>query len=295
MKDMATICQPLTALTRKDRQQFSWSPDCEEAFVKVKQLLVSAPLLHPPGLGKEFFLWTDASEQGFGAVLEQMSDTGVRHPVAYASRPTNSAEMKYAPTELEVAALVYALEHFQVYLLGNKVTVYTDHQALVSSFIPYLKSQTKGLLARWYLRLSPFLPNISLQHKPGTVNQAADALSRAPVGKRMLHVEMEVVGSMMQRVRDNQRGDPELSQLMDYLEQNILPDDRALARKVTTQAQKGYYIVDGVLYYEDSSASERQRLAVPAVLRRQLLLDNHNLIQKQPSCKKSVRPPRRPM
>ena len=80
-----------------------------------------------------------------------------------------------------MAALVFALEHFLVYLLGNKVTVYTDHQALVSSFIPYLKSQTKGLLARWYLRLSPYLPNIILEHKPGSVNKAADALSRAPV------------------------------------------------------------------------------------------------------------------
>ena len=105
--------------------------------------------------------------------------------------------MKYAPTELEVAALVFTLEHFRVCLLGNRVTVYTDHQAWVSSFILYLKSQTKGPLARWYLRLSPFLPNISLQHKPGTVNQAADALSRAPVGKKVLHVEMEIAGTMM--------------------------------------------------------------------------------------------------
>ena len=279
VKNMAIICRPLTALTRKDRQQFTWSPECEEAFAKVKQLLVSAPLLHPPNLEKDFFLWTDASEQGFGAVLEQEDENGIRHPVAYASRPTNSAEMKYAPTELEVAALVYSLEHFQVYLLGNRVTVYTDHQALVSSFIPYLKSQTKGLLARWYLRLSPFLPNINLQHKPGTVNQAADALSRAPVRReQVLHIEVEAFGSMMQKVRDNQREDPELSQLMDYLEQNILPDETVLAKRVATQAQKGYYIVDSVLYYEDSSVSGRQRLVVPTLLRKQLLLDNHDAI-----------------
>jgi len=34
VKDMATVCLPLTALTRKDRQQFSWSTECEEAFSK---------------------------------------------------------------------------------------------------------------------------------------------------------------------------------------------------------------------------------------------------------------------
>ena len=141
--DMAVISRPLTALTGKE-VKFDWTEECEEAFGKVKQRLVSAPVLHPPDLTKPFQLWTDASERGFGAVLEQKDQEGNCHPIAYASRATNNAERKYAPAELEVAALVFALEHFQVYLLGNRVTVYTDHQALVSSFIPYLKSQTKG-------------------------------------------------------------------------------------------------------------------------------------------------------
>lgn len=95
---------------------------------------------HPPYLDKEFYLWSDAGEQGYSAVLQKENGEGTRHPIAYASRPINCAEMKYALAELEVAALVYALEYFQVYLLYNKVTVYTDNQALVSSFIPYLKS-----------------------------------------------------------------------------------------------------------------------------------------------------------
>ena len=70
--------------------------------------------------------------------------------------------------------------------------MFTDHQALVSSFLPYLKSQSKGLLARWYLRLAPYLPNLSLQYKPGAVNQATDALSCAPHGESLvLHISWE--------------------------------------------------------------------------------------------------------
>ena len=65
----------------------------------------------------------------------------MRVPIAYASRATNAAEKKYGVTELEVAALVYSLENFEVHLLGNSVTVFTDHKALVPSYIPYLKSQ----------------------------------------------------------------------------------------------------------------------------------------------------------
>ena len=56
------------------------------------------------------------------------------------NRLINPVEQKYAPTELEVATLVFAVGHFEVYMLGNKVTVYTDHQAFVSAFLTYLKS-----------------------------------------------------------------------------------------------------------------------------------------------------------
>ena len=68
-----------------------------------------------------------------------------------------------------------------MYLLGNQTTVYTDHKALVQSYSPYLKNQQKGMLARWYLRLARFLPTLQLEHKPGSANVVADALSRAPV------------------------------------------------------------------------------------------------------------------
>ena len=80
-----------------------------------------------------------------------------------------------------MAALIFTIEHFEVYLLGNQFTVYTDHQALVSAFIVHLKSQTKGLLARWYLRIARFMPQMKLEYKPGSANVVADALSRAPV------------------------------------------------------------------------------------------------------------------
>ena len=108
----------------------------------------------------------------FSNKLRIVSDT-------QSSRCTNQAKQKYGVSELEVAELVYALEHFQVYLLGSKVTVYTNHLAPVTSFTPYLKSQTKGMRARWYLWLSQYLPNVTLEHKLGNANRAADALSRA--------------------------------------------------------------------------------------------------------------------
>ena len=180
LQNMEVICRPLTALTKKDKQTgqpvtFEWSTECEETFQKIKEMLISSPVLVPPDLDR-LFLWVNACEEGFGAILEQTSEDGLRHPVAYASRATNDAEMKYPLTKLEMAAIVFALNHFKVYLMGHKITVYTDHQALVSGYILYMKGQSKGLPSRWYLKVSQYLLNLTLEHKPGKSNEAADAL-----------------------------------------------------------------------------------------------------------------------
>ena len=95
-------------------------------------MLMTAPVLIPPELSTKFILWTDASARGFGTVLEQKDDSGEPHMIVLASRQTNPAESKYASTEQQVAALVFEVEYFEFYLLGNHVTVYTDHPKLLS-------------------------------------------------------------------------------------------------------------------------------------------------------------------
>ena len=284
---MAMIARPLTALTRKDKTTgrtviFEWSQECDEAFQTLKTMLMTAPVLIPPDLSKEFFLWTDASARGFGAVLEQRDDSGEPHPIAFASRQTNPAESKYAPTELEVAALVYGVEYFEVYLLGNHVTVYTDHQALVSAFMSQLKSQTKGLLARWYLRLSRFIPLMKLEYKPGRANVVADSLSRAQeepcTGEVRLVSSGNTEDPVLAKVQREQQQDEELADLIRYLESRILPDCPVRRQKVLSAAQHSYYIVDGVLYFESAEVPDRRRLVVPTHLRQCIVDENHDPI-----------------
>ena len=221
-------------------------------------------------------------------MLEQLDDQGQRHPIAYASRQTNPAEAKYAPTQLEVAALVYSVEHFEVYLLGNEFTVYTDHQSLVSAFLVHLRSQTKGLLAQWYLRLARFLPKMKLEHKPGTVNAADDALSRAPIPGGQL-TDQQTTGqdnvvlyvtdntrSGMEQVQQEQRQDPVLAKLIDYLRDGTLPEDSSEAQRVLVEGKKGYYVVDNILYYEGTDMPGRCRLVVPNHLRERILDEHHD-------------------
>ena len=95
-------------------------------------------------------------------------------------------------------------------------------------------------MARWYLRLAPFLPNLTLEHKPGTANQPADALSRLPKSQdRVLQIEVDVVGSTMNRIQASQKEDSEVLQLIEYLDHQALLQDPITAKKIVTQALKG--------------------------------------------------------
>ena len=87
-------------------------------------------MLAYPNFSKNFTLETDASAKRLGVVLSQLRDDGSLHPVAYASRSLSGAEKRYAITELETLAVVWAISHFHAYLYGNDVTVYTDHSAV---------------------------------------------------------------------------------------------------------------------------------------------------------------------
>ena len=93
-----------------------------------------------------------------------------------------------------------------------------DRQALVSAFVSHLKSQTRELLARWYLKLTTFLPQFELKYKLGCQNTAADALSVMYV--RTCSICNDEEDEVLVRIQAEQRKDKELSQIICYLDGN---------------------------------------------------------------------------
>ena len=82
-----------------------------DAFNDLKTRLVSTPIITAPDWGQEFELMCDASDYAVGTVLGQRK--GKRfHPIYYASKVLNGAQVNYATTEKEMLAIVYALEIF---------------------------------------------------------------------------------------------------------------------------------------------------------------------------------------
>ncbi|MBE2321327.1 hypothetical protein DVA67_035760, partial [Solirubrobacter sp. CPCC 204708] len=171
IKDFSAIARPLCRLLSKDIP-FEWNADCEEAFKKLKESLISPPIMQSPDWNLPFELMCDASDYAIGAVLGQRKD-GKPHVIYYASRTLNDAQMNYTTTEKELLAVVFALDKFRSYVIGTPIVVFTDHSALKYLFS---KQDAKARLIRWILLLQEF--NLIIKDKKGVENVVADHLSR---------------------------------------------------------------------------------------------------------------------
>ena len=96
--------------------KFEWDDKSQSSFEQPKKILVEAPVLTQPTLGREYALYSDASRIGLGCVLMQNGKV-----VAYASRQMKSHEQNYPTHDLDFAMIVFALKIWQRYLYGENV------------------------------------------------------------------------------------------------------------------------------------------------------------------------------
>ena len=118
------MAQPMTNLTGKD-VPFVWSPESEESFMSLKEMLTSTPVLALPEHGEPYIVYIDASRVGLGCVLMQRGKV-----IAYASWELRKHEGNYPTHDWEMAVVMFALKIWRSYLYGGKVQVFTDHKSL---------------------------------------------------------------------------------------------------------------------------------------------------------------------
>jgi len=118
----------LHELKRKNAR-FKWGPEQEEAFRQFKERLIIAPVLGMPRDESTYYLDTDFSDVGLGAVLTQKQH-GHEVVLAYASRTLSRSKRNYDVTRPELLAVVYGLKVYRQYLLGREFVIRTDHSAL---------------------------------------------------------------------------------------------------------------------------------------------------------------------
>jgi len=168
----ADLTKPLTEIQNHKGTwpEGLWTPQRQDAFIRLKQVLTSAPVLSLPDFDLMFETQVDASMNGVGAVLLQ--DT---HPVAFYSKQFSEAERKLITSDQELLAVVYALTEWRCYLEGKPFILKTDHEPL--TFFETV-AQLSRKKARWLEFLSRF--SYTWKHIPGVTNVIADALSRNP-------------------------------------------------------------------------------------------------------------------
>ena len=127
--NFSEVASPLTELTKKAKK-FAWNENCQKSFDKLKELLISAPILSYPMKEGEFVLDTDASANGIGAVLSQVQN-GQEKVIAYSSKTMNDSQRKYCTTYRELLAVVTFVKQFRHYLWGRHFNVRTDHASLI--------------------------------------------------------------------------------------------------------------------------------------------------------------------
>ena len=133
--NLATIIDPLVALTRKSVANLKtlrnhWGPEQDAVFIKVKELITSAPVLHFPRFHKSFIIHADASDCAVGAFLAQKEDNGEAAIIAYFSKRFTSSQQYYSATQKECLAVVLAVTHWGPYIWGRHCVCVTDHSAL---------------------------------------------------------------------------------------------------------------------------------------------------------------------
>ena len=67
---------------------------------------------------------------GLGAILTQLDEKGQFYVIAYASPMLQKCEKNYMPFLLEMQAVIFGMDTFEVHLRGRHFKLFTDHKPL---------------------------------------------------------------------------------------------------------------------------------------------------------------------
>ena len=151
--NFAALAAPLSDLMRKGQpNKVEWADAQEKAYQSIMALLTKEPVLRLPDPAKTYFLQTDASDSGIGAVL-MLEHDGKLFPICFGSKKLFSAERNYSTIEKGCLAIVWGFKRFHLYLYGVPFVLQTDHEPL-----KYMNSAkfANSLLMRWAMSLQSY-------------------------------------------------------------------------------------------------------------------------------------------
>ena len=300
INQFAEIAKPLHNLTLKNAS-FIWTDECSLSFRRLKQAIMTAPVLGYPCDTGLYILDTDASKNAVGAVLSQIQN-GDEKVLAYYSQALSKEERNYCVTRKELLAIIKGIKHFHHYLYGQHFKVRTDHGSL--TWLLNFKNP-EGQLARWLEILGTY--DMEIEFRPGKYHNNADGLSRIPCNHCSYCIRQEdkhlhnvravrisrtakpdethvLPGNQHQTVRDSQLLDEDIGPILKALEagESKFSDEDVLGKGPTFRKYWHQWdtlvVQQGVLYRQwyKSEKNVTLQLVVPQKLKSAILQGLHD-------------------
>lgn len=268
ISNMSETTQPLRELLKIDNE-WVWTEQQDAAFLKIKKILSSAPVLKFYDVNSDVVIQSDASSYALGAAIFQND-----RPVAYVSRALNKSEINYAQIEKEALAIKFACNKFHQYIYGKNVTIHTDHKPLEMIFKKPIFSAPPRL-QRILLDVIRYSPKI--EYHKGKTMFVADALSRDcnnPTCNVTEDVEVLVILSMsntrIKSIISATQDDPEL-QIISNLVLTGWPVDQSDLPNVA----KSYWNFRDEVTFVDGLLFKGQKVIIPRTQKNDILVQLH--------------------
>ena len=124
MQDFSRIARSLTKFIQKG-EKYVWTAEYASAFGNLKNRLMMTAILKMRDRTGGMVIYSDTSERGLRCMLMQHG-----HVIAYAFRQLKPYEKNYPTNDMKFAAVIFTLEIWRHYLLGDQVLIYTNHKSL---------------------------------------------------------------------------------------------------------------------------------------------------------------------
>lgn len=285
---MRKIRAALDALLKKDTT-FRWSPECQDSWRKLKEILTSDLLLTHFRPGLPLVVAADASMHGIGAVLTHRFSDGTEKAIMHASKALTPTQQKYAQIEKEGLALIFAVRKFHRFIFGRQFTLLTDHKPLLAIFgkksgVPVYSA---ARLQRWATLLLGY--DFRIEYRKTTEFGQADALSRLiahheadrePEEMVIASIETEAddvftdqvtfLPVTAKEVAAHTNSDSELQQVVGYVQNGRWPDK-------LRQFQTSWHYANrrNSLSVNQGCLTSGERICIPRALQKRVLKSLH--------------------
>lgn len=240
----ALISKPLTDLLKKD-VVFKIKEEHRHAIDQLKTKLTSEPTLRIYSRNAKTELHTDASKDGFGAILMQEFED-VWYPVYFWSKKTTEAESKLHSFHLEIKAAFLAMKKMRHYLMGLVFGLFTDCAAFQYTST---KEELPTSVSRYVMYMQDF--NFSVIHRKGTQMRHVDALSRYAV------MIASVEDDLSSRLKRAQRSDDHILAILEILK---------------SHPYENFKLINNVLFKEEKGLD---LLVVPKLMEKEIITKLH--------------------